>query len=200
MKMLPVLSALLLSACLARSTPPTPEPAPQLTPIGKEAYAILLGARRFTDDAIYADGGPPREVIALRLLLREVDGAPALRKLADEATIGGQLYATCGLFYSDPAAFERHVARLAASDATVFYQSGCCGLRDHSVRELVDNRRPDAVRLASREQTVRAWCLVQEKLEGGYSLDIRGGGIPSSLKDQGGFSGHVELDLARGVD
>jgi hypothetical protein len=173
---------------------------PELGEQGRVAYEILRTARRFTDAAIYDDGAPPREVIALRLLLREPDAAGALRKLAAEATLGGQLYATAGLFYADPVAFERHVARLAASEATVFYQSGCCGYADMPVRELVASTRPETVRLASNRQSVKEWCAAAGKLEGGYWLDIRGGGIPSHLRDQGGFAERVELDLEQGVD
>ena len=200
MNLFPALATLPLLACLARTPTAEVEPAPHLSAVGDEAYAILLEARRFTDSAIYVGGDPPREVIALRLLLREEDGAAALRKLAGEATIGGQLFATCGLYYADPSAFERHVARLAASDATILYQSGCTGIPDHSVRELVDSRRPDAARLDSRDQTLKEWCTKNGKLEGGYWLDIRGGGIPSSLVEEGGFADHVELDLDQGVD
>lgn len=193
---------LVLAGCHAAVDPPAlaAEPEPELSELGRRAYDLLRAARRFTDAAIYDDGAPPREVIALRLLLREPDGARALRKLADEATLGGQLYATCGLFYADPQAFERHVARFAASAATVFYQSGCIGYRDMPIAELVASERPETLRLASNRQGVRAWCEANGKLEGGYWLDIRGGGIPSMLLDQGGFAEHVELDLAQGVD
>lgn len=190
-----------LPGCRVPSLPPrAPEPEVELSVPGQAAYAILREARRFTDAAIYDQGAPPREVIALRLLLREPEAARALRKLADEATLGGQLYATCGLFYADPAAFARHVARLAASDARIYYQTGCEGLPDMPIAELVSSARPDTVRLASNRQSVKAWCEAAGKLEGGYRLDIRGGGIPSELVEQGGFVERVELDLAQGAD
>lgn len=82
---------------------------PSLSPLGHEAFERLLHARRFTDDAIDYAGVTPNEVIALRLLWREPQALETFEALLESATLAGQLFALCGLYYTAPTRFEEAV-------------------------------------------------------------------------------------------
>jgi hypothetical protein len=163
-----------------------PGPEPALSPEGREAFRILRDAERFTDDAIYYAGITPVEVRAFRWLMREPEAGPAFAQLAREATLPGRLYALCGLYYTDPAAFTKAVEPYRASEQTVFFQTGCIGIRDQAVAELVESPGSHPVRLTSRSETVKEWAS-RNAPEGGYRLDILGGGYPSEFRDAGGW-------------
>lgn len=160
-----------------------------LTPRGREAYEVLRTTGRFTDDAIYAGGETPEEVHALRLLWSEPQAAAAFAALLEEAGIGGRLYALCGLYYADRAAFDVAIETWRGTPATVGYQTGCSFLSDQSVADLIESRHPGAVRLTRAGQTIKEWVQANAPLvdEGGYRLDIIGGAIPNEFRAGGGY-------------
>jgi hypothetical protein len=168
------------------------EPRAALSPEGAQAWRILRDAERFTDDAIYDGGTTPVEVRAWRWLMREPQAGAAFAQLLEAATLPGRLYALCGLYYSDPAGFATAVEPYRASDATLFFQTGCVGLADMPVAELIEARRMPAIRLASRDESIEAWTRRTANAEG-YQLDILGGGYPSLFREGGGWQA-VELE------
>jgi hypothetical protein len=90
-----------------------------------EAERILVTAQSFDDVAVgYAAITPPT-VHAYRALLRAPDGPDRFGKVLERGTPAGQLYALCGLFFLDPNAFDRHLARLQESPASVDRTDGC---------------------------------------------------------------------------
>ena len=171
---------------------------PELSPRGEAAYAVLLETQRFTDGAIYAGGDTPVEVVALRHLWDEPRAAQAFAALLEEAHLGGQLFALCGLYYSDPSAFERSLGEYAESDRTVTFQSGCSGIEDMPVRELVASPRPNVVRLEDRGQSVRTWVAGQAEGQS-FWYDIRGGAYPNVFKAEGGYGEVRSLTLEQGA-
>ena len=135
---------------------------PVLSERGEAAYAVLRDTSRFTDAAIYAGGGTPVEVVALRHLWDEPGARQAFLRLLDEADLGGQLFALCGLYYEDVALFRSRVEDYVDDPRTVFFQSGCSGMPDMPLRELVASSRENVVRLESPEQTVREWVASRD--------------------------------------
>lgn len=121
----------------------------QLSESGQKAYQTLLTAERFTDDAIYDGGVTPNEVIALRKLLKDPQAGAALEELERRATMPGRLFALCGLYYVNPSVFRERVESYRGNEQIVFFQTGCEGIRDQSVAELVDRGEGRAVRLAA---------------------------------------------------
>jgi hypothetical protein len=79
----------------------------------------------FRDSAVGEAGTTPQEVRAFRVLLAATDSSAQFHRLAAGASVAGRLYAACGLYFVDPAAFRGELARLAATTATVETQSGC---------------------------------------------------------------------------
>lgn len=181
----------LAAACVERPRPAVTRSqavhAPDLAarrPEVREAYERLARAARFTDAAIYDGGATPNEVVALRILAREADGAALFRALESEATLPGRLFAMCALWELDPANFAQHLPRYRASDATVFFQTGCTGLPDVPVRELVE--RPDGARLAAG-QHAREWAAQRADAGARWSYDLVGGGWTDLLLHGGGW-------------
>lgn len=181
------LAALLLLA-LAGACRETPKPAserPVLSPEGDRALALLLTATRFTDDAIGDGGETPEEVLALRTLWKERDPGPAFAHLAARASLPGRLFGLCGLWYTDPAGFEAAAAPLRDLETTVPIRMGCEG-GEMPVREIVD-RQANAVRLESREQSIKEWFARQPAGRSAH-YDIAGGGYPCLFKTGGGWT------------
>jgi len=166
---------------------PPPEPAALgLEGEAAESFRILLGAERFTDDAVGYAGITPLEVRAWRRLDAHPRSAEAFTALADHATLPGRLYAACGLFYADPDRFEREVAALERSGGSVELMRGCVILTTYPVGELVRVEGDRVVRLERRDQTTREWVRARGLTEG-YSLDIAGGGYPDLFRNGGGW-------------
>jgi hypothetical protein len=183
----------------ARQSAPSGDVQSRLSSEGREAFDLLRKTQRFTDEGIGEDGDTPKEVIAVRILLREPAAKDAFQAVLDSGSIGGQLYAACGLYYTDPPAFERALAKLRNSRARITFQSGCSVLLDHSVADLVELHRRDVVRLEPREQSIRAWKAA-DPARFGYVYDIAGGGYPNLFKEAGGYCEVRKQALVEGVD
>ena len=192
LRLAPLAFALCGCGAPTSSTPPASTDRPELSASGEEAYERLLRATRFTDDAIYDGGVTPNEVIAIRRLWREPEAAAAFAALEREATLPGRLYALCGLYYAAPATFRQRVDDYRESDETVFFQTGCSGLGDFPVAELVE--REPAVRLGPG-QSVKEWAASREA-DGGYFYDVVGGGWPNLFREGGGYAPVRDEDYA----
>jgi hypothetical protein len=185
MRTLLALLLALLGACLE----PAPEPAAgrpaALTREGERALDLLLGATRFTDDAIGYAGDTPDEVLALRVLWHERDPHAAFAHLARHGTLPGKLFGLCGLWYTDPALFLSAAAPLRGSETLVPIQMGCTG-GEMPLGEILD-RGDRAVRLASREQSLAEWFAARPEDAPSVHYDVAGGGYPCLFKTGGGF-------------
>jgi hypothetical protein len=171
----------------------------RLTPEGRAAFDCLRASRRFTDGAIDYGGDVPREVIALRILWREDAARDAFELLLDHAAEGGQLFALCGLYYTDAERFEQEVALRRESSALIRFQSGCSILEDQPVGELVLRTQGPAVRLASRDQRVKAFRAARPENASAW-LDIAGGGYSDTFRHGGGYHQPRTMGLDEGVD
>jgi hypothetical protein len=160
---------------------------PPLSDAGTLALKVLLRAHRFTSDAVGDGGGCPLEVECLRVLFQQRAAKEAFRHLFENGTTAGRLFGLCGLWYADPAAFEKDCAAFLEEhgEETVATQMGCI-LEEVPVGPLVRNPEPKgAVRLKDRTQTVKQWCA-EAKVDGA-DYDIAGGGWPCVLRTGGGW-------------
>ncbi len=172
-------------ACRAPADPPSPSaaPRPRLSTEGERALDVVLAAERFTDDAIYDDGVTPPEVEAMRVLFGERAAPAAFAHVLANGTLPGKLFALCGIWYTDPGGFERAAAPYRHLEVEIPIQMGCTG-GAMPVREIVEWRRSAAVRLASRDDTNKAWL---ERAAVSAHYDIVGGGYPCLFKTGGGW-------------
>jgi len=160
---------------------------PPLSDAGVLALKVLLRAHRFTSDAVGEGGERPLEVESLRVLLQQREAAAAFRHVIQNGTTAGGLFGLCGLWYADPAGFEKECAAFleAHGEESVSTQMGCT-VEDAPVAPLVRNPDPKgAVRLGDRTQTVKQWC--DEAKVSGATYDIAGGGWPCVLRSGGGW-------------
>ena len=90
-----------------------------------------------------------------------------------------QLYALCGVYYTDHSFFLTVIEEYKNRSDYVGTLFGCIG-GDMPVSEIAESKAQNVVRLSSPEQTISEWLTnnwaVTKK---GYFLDIVGGGYPS---------------------
>ena len=72
-----------------------------LSETGQAAYQTLLLADQFEDNFIGMAAQPSKLTLAYRKLLKETEADSAFKSLLNQATFAGQLYALCGLYFTD---------------------------------------------------------------------------------------------------
>lgn len=150
------------------------------TALAEDAYAVVKKADKFYDAAIGFAGTKPEVVTAFQTLLQQQNADAAFKSLLQEATLPGQLYALCGLWFTDQAAFKQQIARYSRVKGKVPTMMGCIVSED-PVAELVKSAHPGTVRLRGPEDSLKAWW--QRHPDADTRYDIAGGAWPSNFKD-----------------
>jgi hypothetical protein len=153
----------------------------QLNDEGKKAYDILVVAKRFEGEFIGYDEYPSELVKAYRELLKQPQADVAFKSLLKEATLPGQLYALCGVYYTDHSFFLTVIEEYKNRRDYVMTLFGCIGgyIR---VSKIVESKEPYVVSLSSPKQTISEWLRKNRAVtKKGYFLDIVGGGYPSTF-------------------
>lgn len=178
MRILPIV----LSACCFLGTAKA-EPAG----LGDQAknYEVIKNAPEFCATAVGVAGSTPAVVYAFRDLIADPAADAAFKSLLTEAKLPGQLYALCGLWFTDPLAFKTEVEKFRSMKGEVRMVDGC-EIAPQRVSELVESKAPGVVRLKDNKQTILAWSR-ERKSPGPTSYDIVGGAWPSMFRDEGGF-------------
>jgi len=148
-----------------------------------KAYAMVKTAERFLSSAVGYAGSTPNVVWSFRDLLVEKNADAAFKSLIQEATVPGQLYGLCGLWFTDQAEFKKQVARYRDMPGKVKTMIGCI-ITEDEIAELVVSKYSPAIRLLGPEDTMKAWWARNPNAKG-YS-DIAGGYWPSELKGEKG--------------
>jgi hypothetical protein len=113
--------------------------------------------------------------------LKEWSADEAFKSLLEKATPAGQLYALCGVYYTDHAFFLRIIDKHKIRSDYVKVQSGCIG-GNMPASKIVEMDAPNVIRLAHPEQSISEWEDNHRELgKKGFLLDIVGGGYPSSF-------------------
>lgn len=106
---------------------------------GQRAYQSLLTAQKFEEEYLYEDAVPSQLVLAFYKLSKEPLADKAFKHLLKEATLAGQLYALCGLYFTDRDFFTKAVEKYRNSDETVENMSGCMTF-PVKIKDLVDRK------------------------------------------------------------
>ena len=120
--------------------------------------------------------------------------------LLEKATIEGQLYGLCGLYFLDAEEFKKGVEKLSKSDKGIRHLRGDIMMM-LKVKDIVKADSPSRVKLKSKEQTLDNWFKENEKVWTGLKdwvgsqkhftkfhkkkfvvIDIESGGLPALLK------------------
>jgi hypothetical protein len=179
----------LLAASRLFSAPPVLEGALH------DAYATIKEEKTFCSTMVGAGGAVPKVVAAFRTLLWDAQADAAFKSLLTEAKPAGQLYALCGLWFTDPVAFKEAAENLGKSGDQVDTLIGCIGTRKR-VADIVESKDPGAVRLKDNKQSVKQW--LDEHKGGSMHTDIVGGYWPSMFKNEGGFRMPMKPDGGAG--
>ena len=91
----------------------------------QQAYDTLQAAGMFTIGGVGIAGTVTAEEQAFRKLLQQPDAAAQCKRLLEEATSAGQMYALLGLRTLDGAAFRAAVPRYKDTKEMVATASGC---------------------------------------------------------------------------
>jgi hypothetical protein len=155
----------------------------QLNNEGKKAYDTLVVAKRFEDVAIGADGHLSVLVKAYRELLKQPQADVAFKSLLKEATLPGQLYALCGVYYTDHSFFLTVIEEYKKRSDYVMTKMGCIVFHKMPVSKIIESKAPNIVRLSSPKQTISEWLRKNRAVtKKGYWVDLIGGGYPSRFK------------------
>jgi len=164
---------LMLSACSTLKPP--------LSSQGSKAYRTVKEANMFYDSAVGYGGNTPEVVHAFQELLEEKSADAAFKGLLKESTLPGQLYALCGLWFTDPEEFKRQVPNYSNLKGNVQVMMGCVVAED-SISELVECNRPETVRLRGPHDSLRGWWK-RNGNDKSTRYDIAGGAWPSKFKE-----------------
>jgi hypothetical protein len=171
-----------LTLCGCASTGGAPRTSRTRTSVSREeAIRILETTDTFADTSVGFGGGPSKEACAFAVVVREPDADSLFRALLENGRTAGQLYALCGLYFTDPAGFTRAVSPYRGRKDSVKTFSGCLGGASE-VGRVVEHAHPHAVRLASPKETLAQWVQRNPEARPAFFVDIVGGGYPAALR------------------
>jgi len=138
---------------------------------------LLMTADTFTSPRVSNDGFTPPVVHAFRALFEAPDARERFTRVAQRATVAGQLFGLCGLYFLDTTTFEQESGRLRAAGIRVQTQFGCV-LEVMTTTELL-TPEPGA------RQLPHQWdpALWGKSLDG-VRLDIPSGGQCYALRSE----------------
>jgi len=149
----------------------------KLSEKGRIAYESLLKAVEFQEGYIGYAAEPSVYIENFNILLREPAADEAFKSLLREATKAGQLYALCGIYFTDYEFFQKQVEKYKKIDDLVLTRSGCIGFSE-KVSKIVESDKKN-VAIINPKQTIEDWWKANK---GSYELDIAHGGYPASFK------------------
>jgi hypothetical protein len=121
-------------------------------------------------------GVTPESVYAFRRLIHAPNAGSRFAQLLQEATPAGQLYALCGLYFTDADAFRSAVPAFERSEQEVQHQQGCI-LSTDTVADMIHSAYRPVISLEPG-QAPEAWFKRHpESRNGGFHVDIAGGGF-----------------------
>jgi|WetSurMetagenome_2_1015567.scaffolds.fasta_scaffold157935_1 hypothetical protein len=145
-----------------------------LSETGGKAYTALAGAAQFEEEFIGFGAVPSSLVAACRALRAEPNADSAFKALLGEATPAGQLYALCGLYFTDHAYFQEKIAAYRNRGDNIPMQSGCLVLGQR-MSAIIENSSPKAIRLGGPDDSLNEWMRKHPEQN---NSDIIGGGYP----------------------
>ena len=154
-----------------------------LSETGKAAYQALLAADQFEESFIGIAAQPSHLVVAYRTLLKETEADSAFKQLLEQASPAGQLYALCGVYFTDPASFPALVEKNRNRSEPVRVQSGCLGF-GVPFADILADKSPQAVRLSGPDASLMEWRRDHPDCN---KFDIVGGGYPHAFTQSFAF-------------
>lgn len=139
-------------------------------------YQIILNMQTYSDAAVGIAGVTPESVQAFRRLVKRDNAGVLFRRLIKEARPAGQLYALCGLYFTDKPAFEASLPQFRNSGITVTTQYGCM-IGQETVANLVSKSGSRVMDLKPGQSPMEWLSSHPEAEKEGFEIDIAGGGF-----------------------
>ena len=174
----------------------------KLSAEGQQAYETLLVAKEFEGKALGYSGSPSKLVEAYNIILKETSADAAFKSLLEKATLPGQLYALCGLWFTDNAFFRTTVENYRRSDKWVGTQFGCI-IGGMPIAELIETENPAIIDINRPKESLDEYFAIDTKAytewtkrkkkkktdvpPKGHGIDILNGGYPVYLRDHRSF-------------
>lgn len=142
-----------------------------------KAAIVLIREMSVISGAGTGSPGPILDSIhAFRRLVKTKDAGEIFSNLLKEATPEGQLYALCGLFFTDKDAFKSALATYENSEQKLSRHEGCITFTE-TVGELTHRQGGVVMQLNPGESTKRWFTEHTEYRKGGFTVDVAGGGF-----------------------
>lgn len=149
----------------------------------EESEWILLNTLVFADVGVNAQGETSLQAQAFGVLLRDPDADRIFKAALSEAYLAGQLYALCGIYFTDNSLFEEMLPQYASRRESVTTHIGCIRSQQET-REIVRQADELVVELRDADDTICDWVnRTPGAWERGYVLDIAGGGWPATFRE-----------------
>ncbi len=151
------------------------------------AYSTLLKSEYFEFPWVGRQGEPSRKAVAFEELMSRPDAAEAMAELFNaEHAPQVRLYGLCGMFFTDQANFRDACSEMSRMRVTVDCLKGDLLLSGQPLSTLIKSQDGDPpLVFTSPERAVSQWGARVAEREGGYSLDILHGGLPTGLRVAG---------------
>ncbi len=174
----------------------------KLSAEGQRAYETLLVAKQFEDKALGVAAESSKLVEAYNAILKEPTADAAFKSLLEKATLPGQLYALCGLWFTDNAFFRTAVENYRRSDKWVGTQFGCI-IGGSPVASLIETKNSAIIDINRPKESLDEYFAADSKAYADWNnrkkkkktdvppeshgIDILNGGYPVYLRDYKSF-------------
>jgi hypothetical protein len=162
----------------------------KLSPSGRLAYEKLRTNHGF-EEPLYVEGEEvPEGIRSFNILADEELADEAFKSLLGEATMVGQLYALCGLYYTDHEFFRQSIERYRGDETMVVRVSREFNVWG-KVSKIIELNEGN-IAIIPPDETLQDWW---KKVQGGYFIDIINGGFPASFRRYKDFYKNSEENL-----
>ena len=139
----------------------------KLSPTGQTAYKKLLKFTEFEEPVFKED-----EKVS-----------EAFKSLLNEATLAGQLYALCGIYYTDSDFFKEVIEKYKVLDDLVLRKVPNMKFM-FKITTLIESNDPNVAIISPNETLRDFWG----RHKGGYQIDIIHGGYPATFRHYKDFN------------
>lgn len=152
-------------------------------PVTRErAIEILMDTETFASTVVGEGGRASDQARAFARVFKEEDADALFKDLLQRAKLPGQLYALCGLYYTDHEHFLETLEDYHDRNDGVLTMWGCIG-ETKSVAEIIESSSAVAVRLQTPDENTDEWVARnKDGISGGIELDFVGGGYPALFR------------------
>lgn len=155
----------------------------KLSATGQIAYMKLLKFTEFEEPVFKEDEKVSEGIESFNILFDDKFADEAFKSLLNEATLAGQLYALCGIYYTDSDFFKEVIEKYKLMDALVLRKVPTMKFM-FKITTLIESQDPNVAIIPPGETLKDFWG----RHKGGYQIDIIHGGYPATFRHYKDFN------------